>query len=58
MRTSPANQIPDLVKKNGGKLVIVNVQNTDFDSDSSIRIWASIDSVMEKLCDSLELTIE
>ena len=57
MRISPANKIPDLVKQNGGKLIIINAQNTTFDADSDLRIWSSADNAMRLIANDLNLDI-
>eukprot|EP00339_Tiarina_fusa_P002033 CAMPEP_0117069028 /NCGR_PEP_ID=MMETSP0472-20121206/48376_1 /TAXON_ID=693140 ORGANISM="Tiarina fusus, Strain LIS" /NCGR_SAMPLE_ID=MMETSP0472 /ASSEMBLY_ACC=CAM_ASM_000603 /LENGTH=301 /DNA_ID=CAMNT_0004791323 /DNA_START=389 /DNA_END=1297 /DNA_ORIENTATION=+ len=57
MRVAPANQLPSLALQNGGKLVIVNLQNTPFDSQCAVRIWAPTDVVFTKLFAKLGLEL-
>ena len=37
--------------------MIINLQNTDFDSEADLRIWGYADEVFEKLMDILGLDI-
>lgn len=53
----PSGNIPLLTKKNGGKLVIVNLQPTKHDKKSDLRICTYVDGVMEKLCQLLGVEI-
>jgi NAD+-dependent protein deacetylase sirtuin 6 len=55
MNVQPAASFPDKCFKNGGKLVIINLQKTPYDSLASIRIFAKCDDVMRMLME--ELTI-
>jgi NAD+-dependent protein deacetylase sirtuin 6 len=55
MNVQPAASFPDKCFKNGGKLVIINLQKTPFDSLASIRIFAKTDDVMRMLMEELHI---
>jgi len=55
MRVAPANKLPCYsYKKNNGKMVIVNLEETPFDSDATLKISATTDRVMSLLMEELE----
>lgn len=45
----PANYLPVIVRKRGGKLVIINDQSTDLDKVSEVVVNASITRVMKEI---------
>ncbi len=49
--------MPLLTKRNGGKLVIVNLQRTKQDRHANLKIHAYVDSVMRQLCEQLGVKI-
>ncbi|KAK0044926.1 NAD-dependent protein deacetylase sirtuin-6 [Biomphalaria pfeifferi] len=53
----PSGNIPLLTKKNGGKLVIINLQPTKHDKKADMKISAYVDDVMKQLCEALEIEI-
>lgn len=53
----PSGNIPLLTKKNGGKLVIVNLQPTKHDKKGDLKISAYVDDVMKVLCEALDIKI-
>lgn len=53
----PSGNIPLQTKKNGGKLVIVNLQPTKHDKKCDLKISAYVDDVMKQLCEALEVEI-
>jgi hypothetical protein len=53
MNVQPAASFPDKCFKNGGKLVIINLQKTPLDSLASIRIFAKCDDVSRMLMEEL-----
>ncbi|KAH9498172.1 NAD-dependent protein deacetylase sirtuin-6 [Bulinus truncatus] len=53
----PSGNIPLLTKKNGGKLVIINLQPTKHDKKADLKICAYVDEVMKLLCDALNVEI-
>lgn len=58
MRVSPACNLPEpAYEKNGGKLVIINLQKTPYDKFCALRIWARTDVVFEKLMRELALDV-
>lgn len=57
LTVSPACDIPRKVVKNGGKLVIVNLQKTPLDDISSIRIFGECDMFTTLLMKKLNCSI-
>jgi mono-ADP-ribosyltransferase sirtuin 6 len=58
MKVKPACMIPDKIwKKPDGKMVIVNLQKTDYDKYCKLRIFGETDQVLTMLMDELGLTI-
>lgn len=57
MTVRPACDMPQIVKKQGGKLVIVNLQATPIDRLADLRIAADTDLVMQELSRALSMTI-
>lgn len=57
MRFNPADKIPSIVKQNGGKLVIINPTDTDFDQLCDVRIWGQTDKVFDMLFKKLNLNL-
>lgn len=57
MRVSPANKFPAHAVRNGGKMVIVNLQKTPYDSKATLLIHERTDKVMQLLMQELGLTI-
>ncbi|XP_071964314.1 NAD-dependent protein deacylase sirtuin-6-like [Antedon mediterranea] len=53
----PSGNLPLLTKKNGGKLVIVNLQATKHDKKADMKINYYVDDVMSRLMDHLKITI-
>ncbi|CAG5125303.1 unnamed protein product [Candidula unifasciata] len=53
----PSGNIPLQTKKNGGKLIIVNLQPTKHDKKCDMKISAYVDDVMKQLCEALEVKI-
>ncbi|XP_059148342.1 NAD-dependent protein deacylase sirtuin-6-like isoform X2 [Physella acuta] len=53
----PSGNIPLLTKKNGGKLVIVNLQPTKHDKKCDLKISAYVDDVMKALCKVLKVEV-
>ena len=53
MRLSPANLLPSLALKNGGKMVIISLQMTPFDHSCALRIFAPSDLVLSGLLQRL-----
>ena len=51
----PCRNLPRLTKKNGGQLVIVNLQKTPLDKICDVRIFGKVDEVMEIVCRELNL---
>jgi len=56
LRVTPAAHMPRETVRNGGKLVIVNLQATPLD-DGALRINGLIDDIMVRLMKKLDLTI-
>jgi len=57
LTVSPANEMPELTQQNGGKLCIVNLQTTRYDSQSDIRIFAKTDLLMKLLMEELDVPV-
>jgi mono-ADP-ribosyltransferase sirtuin 6 len=57
LTVSPANTMPEGTARRGGKLVIVNLQNTPLTKMADFQIYAKTDIVMQMLMDRLELPI-
>ena len=53
----PSGNIPLLTKRNGGKVVIVNLQQTKHDSKCHLKINTYVDVVMTILCQKLGVHI-
>lgn len=53
----PSGTLPLLTKKNGGKLVICNLQPTKYDEEADLVIHGYVDEVMEVLMAKLELPL-
>ena len=57
LRVSPACDLPQMCKKKGGRMVIVNLQVTPKDKHADLRIFAKTDEVIELLTKKLGLAI-
>jgi NAD-dependent SIR2 family protein deacetylase len=57
LRVNPAAMMPDETVKNGGRIVIVNLQKTPLDEVASMLIHSKIEDVMTKLMQKLNLEI-
>jgi mono-ADP-ribosyltransferase sirtuin 6 len=57
LRVQPACDQPATTAKQGGKLVIVNLQKTPLDDLATLRIFAKTDTVMEMLMARLSIPI-
>eukprot|EP00026_Physarum_polycephalum_P006426 Phypoly_transcript_06468.p1 GENE.Phypoly_transcript_06468~~Phypoly_transcript_06468.p1 ORF type:complete len:554 (+),score=76.17 Phypoly_transcript_06468:75-1736(+) len=53
MNVQPAASFPDKCFRNDGKLIIVNLQKTPYDSAASVRIYAKTDVFMNLLLEEL-----
>ena len=53
----PCGNMPMLTKRNGGRVVIVNLQPTKHDKACHLKINAYIDDVMRHVCDTLGVTV-
>ena len=53
----PCGNMPMLTKRNGGRVVIVNLQPTKHDKACHLKINAYIDDVMRRVCDTLGVTV-
>lgn len=53
----PSGNLPCFTKRNGGKLVIVNLQPTKHDKKADLKIHAYVDDVMTELCQLLDIDI-
>lgn len=57
LQINPSGRIPALTKRNGGKLVIVNLQPTQLERQCDLHIYAYVDRVMKRLCELLHVNI-
>ena len=58
MKVTPACELPlEVLGKEGGHLVIVNLQRTGYDEHAFLRIFGESDRVLTMLLDELRLTI-
>lgn len=57
LTVSPANDQPQTTKENGGKLVIVNLQETPLTEMADLHIYGKTDEVMAKVMERLGLEI-
>uniref|UniRef100_A0A8C5M4J1 NAD-dependent protein deacylase sirtuin-6 n=1 Tax=Leptobrachium leishanense TaxID=445787 RepID=A0A8C5M4J1_9ANUR len=57
LQIKPSGNLPLLTKRNGGKLVIVNLQPTKHDRQADLLIHGYVDEVMEQLMQHLDLKI-
>ena len=54
----PANKIPQSVgKKKNGKLVICNLQSTELDALSDLRVYSKVDDLMIRVMEKLDIPI-
>jgi mono-ADP-ribosyltransferase sirtuin 6 len=53
MRVHPAASLPEKALRNGGSLVIVNLQYTPYDNEATVKIHAKTDNFMELLMKEL-----
>jgi hypothetical protein len=54
---TPASTLPQKTLKNNGKLVIVNLQSTEYDPNCEIRFFAKIDRVMAMVMSELGVDV-
>jgi len=57
LTVSPANELPQLTKEKGGKVCIVNLQTTIYDSTVDLRIFSKTDSLFKILMEELGLEV-
>lgn len=57
LQIQPSGNLPVLTVKNGGKLVVVNLQKTRHDKKATLVINHYVDKVMKELMDGLGLSI-
>jgi len=55
MRVRPACELPTYGKKNGGKMVIVNLQKTPYDSEAAMLVRCTTDDFMTLLLQELNV---
>ena len=53
----PCGNMPLLTKRNGGKIVIVNLQSTKQDKQAHLKIHCYINQVMRQVCQALNVSI-
>jgi len=57
LQIQPSGNLPVLTTKNGGKLVVVNLQNTRHDKKATLVINHYVDKVIKELMDGLGLSV-
>jgi len=57
LMVSPANDMPQLTKQNGGKVCIVNLQTTHYDTSADLRIFAKTDILCKMLMEELGIVV-
>jgi len=57
LRVTPAANMPETTHKQGGRLVICNLQNTPLDSSCALRIHAKCDDLMQYVMEELQIPI-
>lgn len=57
LQIKPSGSLPLLTKRNGGKLVIVNLQPTQLDKQADLRIYGYVDDVVTKLMGHLGVMV-
>jgi len=57
LRVYPACDIPEMVSNHGGKLVIVNLQNTPYDEMATVSVKTKCDQFMEEVMLILDIEI-
>ena len=57
LTVSPACDMPKMTAEQGGKLVIVNMQNTPLDSKCHTRVYARCDDFMMRVMKHLSMKI-
>eukprot|EP01123_Difflugia_compressa_P005889 TRINITY_DN17_c0_g2_i1.p1 TRINITY_DN17_c0_g2~~TRINITY_DN17_c0_g2_i1.p1 ORF type:complete len:412 (+),score=76.42 TRINITY_DN17_c0_g2_i1:42-1277(+) len=58
LTVSPANELPQMIKENGGTLCIVNLQTTRYDSKSDIRVFAKTDFFLQAVMKELNIPVQ
>lgn len=58
LQISPCRNLPRKTKKNGGKIVIINLQKTSLDSLADLIIHERCDVVMKYIMDKLNLNMD
>jgi len=57
LTVTPACKMPLLVAKNGKKMVIVNLQKTDFDDQCAMRVYAKCDNFIKLVMEELAVEV-
>jgi len=57
LTVSPANEMPKYTRENGGKVCLVNLQSTQYDSRADIRIFAKTDEFCKLLMEELGIPV-
>ncbi|VDK80054.1 unnamed protein product [Onchocerca ochengi] len=57
LQITPAGDLPLLTKKNGGKIVIINLSKTKYDQKADLIINGRVDDVMQMLMAVMNITV-
>lgn len=57
LQIMPCGNFPLLTKKNGGKIVMINLQKTKMDKHASLVIHSKLDDVFRKLFEKMKLSL-
>uniref|UniRef100_A0AAF5PQC9 protein acetyllysine N-acetyltransferase n=1 Tax=Wuchereria bancrofti TaxID=6293 RepID=A0AAF5PQC9_WUCBA len=57
LQITPAGDLPLLAKKNGGKMVIINLSKTKHDEKADLIINARVDDVMRMLMTTMDIDV-
>ncbi|MFH4978750.1 hypothetical protein AB6A40_005459 [Gnathostoma spinigerum] len=58
LQIQPANGLPLMAQKNGGRVVTVNLQRTRYENNVDLAIHAKVDVVMARLLENLKIKID
>jgi NAD+-dependent protein deacetylase sirtuin 6 len=57
LQIMPCGNFPLLTKKNGGKIVMINLQKTKMDKHATLVIHSKLDDVFERLFEKMKLSL-
>jgi len=57
LRVTPASELPLVTLEHSGKMVIVNLQATEKDSQATLKVNSYCDDIMRAVMDKLNITV-